>query len=221
MDSDSEITLETPRFPPRLADVFRQLRRGRHICRADGAVFVDLLTYEQGYSDILGALGYVLTKHPKGFFYIEGARSVSGERLHRLVATLLLLFLDFEERKFEQGRGHWVEVLTQQAIPIAELVRRLFESSPDRRVMLDKVGITRDNIRSTVLQPLDQYGIIELKDGLLRFRPSVYRFVDLFLDHTEMESPLNEAAIPVIPNKTNDVAPSESPEEDASEEPQE
>lgn len=221
MDTDSEISPESPRFPPNLADVFRQLRRGRHICRADGPAFVDLMQNEQSYNEILAALGYVLTKHPKGFFYIEGSRTVSSDRLHRLVVTLLLLFLDFEERKFEEGRGQWVDLLTQQTIAIGELVRRLFESSPDRRVMLDKVGITRDNIRSTVLQPLDQFGVIELKDGVLRFRPPVYRFVDLFLDHAEIEPPEDDLVVPIAVNEAGSPTVSDASEEDASEEPPE
>ena len=54
---------------PRLDEVFNALRRGRHICVRDGALYQAVKSKTEDFKDLFRQLGFELAHHPRDFFY--------------------------------------------------------------------------------------------------------------------------------------------------------
>ncbi|MDB5389033.1 MAG: hypothetical protein JWM11_4679 [Planctomycetaceae bacterium] len=165
------------KLPARLAEVFRSLRSGRHICREDHADFRDLERNEDLYQILLRGLGYELVLHGQGFYYLKGGNSLSTQRIQAITLFMLILFQELESKKFQDIERSWERTLLTRILNISELPH--FQTS-QRRSMLFTLGVTAETLQEKVLRPMSRFGIIEMiSSDRFRFRSPVYRFVDL------------------------------------------
>ena len=170
-------------MPKRLADAFRLLRQGRHVCRDDGAVFRDLERHEDRYREIFQALGFRLDAHDRGFFYFQGESRLPTARLQAITLFVLILFQDLDEKRSQEPDRAWENTLTSRIFNVNELPH--FATAARRDLMQD-AGVTRGNLSEKVLRVLRQQGMLEMRGpGRFRFRVPVYRFVDLCLKFAE------------------------------------
>lgn len=167
-------------LPAQLASVFTALRKGRHLCRLDGDGFFDLERNTDAYERLFAGLGYQLVRHPREFFFLQGKQRsfVPGDRTHAIALFILVLFQHLEDTKFQEEARAWERHLLERSFEISNLPH--FTTSGPRKDWMDRAGISRENLRQKVLRVLDQWGIIEFEGPeRFRFRPGIYRFVDL------------------------------------------
>ena len=181
MEPQPEMALVTVQLPERLSEAFQSLRKGRHICRADGPVWFDLREQIQSYRTVFGALGYTLANHPRGFYYFSEGQQARPDVLSRLVYFFTCFFADLDQGRYIAAQVRWVDTLTDQRFDLASISQNMF-SANDRQRVFDQLQVQRDNFDKAVIAPLYRYGICSKPDnGSIRFRESVYRFVELFL----------------------------------------
>jgi len=172
-------------LPGQLADVFHDLRLGKHLCRDDGVLYRDIEQNEATYRLLLKQLGYELVSHGKGFYYLQGTSSLSSQRLESLTVFVLLLFQDLEDRKFENRERMWEKTLLSQVFSMGELPHF---ATAEKRKMMSAVGVTQDTLAKKVLRVLASLGMLELMpQNQFRFRAPIYRFVDLCLQYASDE----------------------------------
>ncbi len=180
MGTDRDAT--TTQFPQWCAAVFRSLRKGRHLCRDDGEEYYDLHRNEPKYTSLFAALGYTLIHHEQGFYYFTGDSTLSSKRLRQVTLFMLILFQDLEDNKFNEPDRSWERSLLDRRFRIRELPHF---ATAQRRTLMDAVGVFADDI-DQVLRFLQRLGVIETpENGTFRFRPPVYRFVDMFLEFAD------------------------------------
>ena len=170
-------------IPKRLAQVFRLLKQGQHVCRDDGAAFRDLERHEDHYRVVFQALGYQLVRHDRGFYYFQGDNTVPTVRLQAVTLFVLILFQELEEKKFQEPDRAWEKSLTSRIFHVDELPHF---ATAGRRDLMQSVGVTRANLSEKVLRVLGRLGMLEMTaPSRFRFRPPVYRFVDLCLKYAD------------------------------------
>lgn len=175
----------TTSLPARLADVFRSLRSGKHICHDDIAEYRDLDRNEELYRALFQGLGYELVHHGQGFYYFKGDNYLSSLRLQAISLFVLVLFQDLEDKKFQESDGAWERRLLMRTFGINELPH--FQTS-QRRSLMYAVGVTPDTLHDKVLRPLVRYGMLEMAGTeQFRFRSPIYRFVDLCMQFAESD----------------------------------
>ena len=163
-------------MPPQLSEAFRQLKRGRHICRDDAQVFRDLVAHEQAYTAIFEALGYRLERHPQDFFYLRGESSLKTKALQAASLFVLILFQDLEEKKFQSESHQWHATLTTRLFRVADMPHFL---TTQRRRMMTTIGVAENELKD-VLRTLKQLGMLEWIDSEhFQFRAPIYRFIDI------------------------------------------
>jgi hypothetical protein len=194
MGTKDEQSRQTVKLPILLAEAFQALRKGKHLCRADGPVWFDLRDDAEQYGVIFSALGYTLSDHPRGFYYFAQGQQARPDVLSRLVYFFACLFTDLDQGRFESGHGRWVDSLTDQDFDVPTVIESMFAAN-DRQRVFDQLNVTRDGFDKSVIAPLVRYGIASRPDsGRLRFRESVYRFVELFQTCGEDQSPVEAIA---------------------------
>jgi chromosome condensin MukBEF MukE localization factor len=167
----------TVNLPERLAEVFRSLRSGRHICRDDIADYRDLERNEDLYQALLAGLGYELVHHGQGFYYLKGGNTLTTQRLQAITLFMLILFQDLEDKKFQEADRSWERSLLTRTFSVNELPH--FQTS-QRRSMLYTVGVTADTLQEKVLRSMIRMGMLEMVGpDRFQFRSPVYRFVDV------------------------------------------
>lgn len=182
----------TADFPARASSVFRALRMGRHLCRDDGEDFFDLQRHEDRYAALFAALGYKLVHHGQGFFYFTSDSPLQSQRMRSVTLFLLILFQDLEDKKFSQPDRSWERSLLERRFVVNELPHF---ATAQRRTMMDAVGVTRANVEARLLRSLNHLGMTEPAGaGSFRFRPPVYRFVDLFIRYADDDQWVNMKA---------------------------
>ena len=212
----------TVSLPARLADVFRSLRSGKHICRDDIALHRDLERNEELYHALFLALGYELVHHGQGFYYFKGDNYLSSQRLQAISLFVLILFQDLEDKKFQESDGAWERRLLTRSFAINELPH--FQT-PQRRSLMFAVGVTAETLHEKVLRPLVRYGLSDMVGAeQFRFRSAIYRFVDVCMQFAEAdliavatadgEEPLAVAVGPVVVGQADPTAAEEDQEED-------
>ncbi len=178
-------------MPPHLAEAFRLLRRGRHICRDNVRVFRDLKQHRENYTMIFAALGYDLHYHPQDFFFLSGEHSLTTKSLQAAALFVFILFQDLEDKKFQSETRQWQATLTTRSFTISELPH--FATGLRRRMMTN-VGVDEDNLRD-VISTLRKLGMLEmLSSGTFQFRSPIYRFIDLCLEMAERDDLILPAA---------------------------
>ena len=209
MGTSVEQGRQTVELPLHLAEAFQSLRKGKHLCRADGPVWFDIRDNEGQYRTIFSALGYRLSDHPRGFYFFSEGQQARPEVLTRIVYFFACLFADLDQ----SGQHRWVDSLTDQDFDIAATIQNMFAAN-DRQRVFDQLKVTTEGFDKSLIAPLVRYGIaIRADNGRLRFRESVYRFVELFRAAGEEElSP--SAPTLVIDSNANDVEIDEDEGED-------
>lgn len=178
-------------LPANLAGVFRSLRNGRHICRDDGAPYLDLDRNEEQYEAVFRALGYKLVHHAQAFYYFEGRNRLSTQRLQAITLFVLILFQHLEENKFQEADRAWIRTLLGRIFRIAELPH--FQTA-QRRSLLFNAKVTPETLHEVVLKPMSRFGMLELIGAdQFQFRAPIYRFVDLCLAMGEQETKFGES----------------------------
>jgi hypothetical protein len=172
-------------LPTRLAEVFRFLRSGKHICRDDVAEYRDLERNEETYCLLFQGLGYELVHHGQGFYYFKGGNYLSSQRLQAITLFALILFQDLEDTKFQHAERAWERRLLTRTFNVSELPH--FQTA-QRRSLLFTVGVTADTLHEKVLRPMARYGMLELQGtDQFQFRSPIYRFVDLCMQFASNE----------------------------------
>ena len=172
-----DASMTTVNLPGRLAEVFRSLRSGRHICRDDVSEYRDLDRNEEQYRAIFAGLGYELVHHGQGFYYFKGGNQLSTQRLQAITLFTMILFQDLDDKKFQESDRAWERKLVTRTFTVNELPHF---KTPQRRGMLFTVGVDQGNLHEKVLRPMARYGILQiLGTDAFQFRSPVYRFVEL------------------------------------------
>lgn len=192
-------------LPAKLAEVFRLLRSGKHICREDVNEYRDLERNEDVYRVLFNGLGYELVHHGQGFYYFKGGNTLSTQRLQGITLFVLILFQDLDDRKFQDSNRSWERKLLARDFRVSELPH--FQT-PNRRNLLYNLGVTPDSLQEKVLRPMARYGMLVLSGSdSFRFRPPIYRFVDLCMQFAEQnwaigpEGANASASITVLPDE--------------------
>jgi len=210
MPEPAEVPMNLPELPPRLAGVFRALRSGRHISRADGPDFLDLERRTPLYEHLFQKLGYTLRHHSQGFYYFEGTGAIRSERMRAALLFLLIIFQDLEERKFNRQDRAWERSLLRNTYKVAELPH--FHTA-QRRAIMSAVGIEESTLPK-VLRFLGSLGVVQvMPDDQFRFLSPVYRFIDLcvrYSDDDKWSTALSAAA----PTTTAEADPSSEEDEE-------
>jgi hypothetical protein len=156
---------------PRLAEIFDQLRRGRHICREDGDIYWLLQKNRQDYEDLFTALGFRLEGHPREFFFFRGEGSLSKQ------ASKMGLFF-FILVEWRADRGDFVErELMDGEFDARDLPHLLVDRY--RAAMREVEVMTPDDLLE-VIKSMETFGFARrLEDDRFRLRTPAMRFVDL------------------------------------------
>lgn len=182
MESDRP-KLRSEALPHKLAEVFRLLRKGRHICVEDGPNYRIVEQEEDRYRTVLDALGYELIHHAQGFYYIKGGKTFSSRGLQSITIFVFLLFQYLEDNKQGEPDHTWLRSLTTKRFLIDELPHF---GTQQHRAMMANLELTRATLHQRVLRVLDQLGMLEfIDDRSFRFRSPIYRFVDLCMAYSE------------------------------------
>jgi uncharacterized protein YjhX (UPF0386 family) len=182
MESDRP-KLRSEALPNKLAEVFRLLRKGRHICVEDGTNYRIVEQEEDRYRTVLDALGYELIHHAQGFYYLKGGRTFSSRGLQSITIFAFLLFQHLEDNKQGEPDHSWIRSLTTKRFLIDELPHF---GTLQHRTMMANLELTPVSLHQRVLRVLDQLGMLEFIDeSSFRFRSPIYRFVDLCMAYAE------------------------------------
>lgn len=159
---------------PHMAEVFEALRKGRHVCLEDGALFLALREHRNDYEMLFTNLGFQFIEHPRGFFYFMGDSQLSDSS-ERMAVFMFVL----------------IEALATQGDPVEEalMTRRFdprelphFQAARSRQYMIE-VGVPTPDDLPNLLKTMDRLGFLDLApDGSFRFRLPVCRFLELCTD---------------------------------------
>ncbi|MCP3930251.1 MAG: hypothetical protein GY705_14250 [Bacteroidetes bacterium] len=158
---------------PNLAEIFDNLRKGKHICPEDKELYYPLEQEYEAFNDLFRNLGFDLVKHPRNFYYFHS--DISFTPIARRASVFMFILIEHLA-----SEGVMVEeALTSGSISIDSLPHE--ENSRYQRYM-DEAGITVDKS----INILVRLGFAEFqsKDNF-RFRAPVYRFIDLCLQILE------------------------------------
>ena len=159
---------------PMLEEIFNELRRGRHICAADGKVYWALRDNLAAFQDLFGRLGFRLQAHQRDFFYFRGQDSLSPQASRMAVFVFIL-----------------IEFLSDQGEPVVDtLMTRTFSvvdlphfKSARYRAYLKEAGISGEDDLNGLLRQLERFGFIQRNtDNTFNFRAPAYRFFDVCIE---------------------------------------
>ncbi|WP_437656590.1 condensin complex protein MksE [Sorangium sp. So ce1182] len=172
-DSRPSTTGENRFALPQLKDVFRQLSRGRHICREDGDPYWALRDRTAEFTDLFEQLGFQLRHHARDFFYFDGEDlSEAGERM-TVFMFVLVEHIGDQGTTIEEG-------LMQRDWSISHLPHL---TSDRYRELMTRVGVPDEKGLRGVVMSLDRLGFVEQLGGdAFRFRRPTYRFLDLCVE---------------------------------------
>lgn len=158
---------------PNLAEIFDNLRKGKHICPEDKDLYYPLEQEYEAFNDLFKHLGFDLVKHPRNFYYFQS--DISFTPIARRVSVFMFILIEHLA-----SEGVMVEeALTSGSISIDSLPHE--ENSRYQRYM-DEAGITVEKS----INMLARLGFAEFQGKeKFRFRAPVYRFIDLCLQILE------------------------------------
>jgi hypothetical protein len=160
---------------PHLAEIFEQLRRGRHLCVFDAELYRELSEHDVQFVTIFSALGFELKFHHRDFYYFHSRQKPSE------AATRMTLFV-FILVEWLSNRGQDVEEsLLCDIFSIDDLPH--FINERHKRIM-NEAGVESNEDLDRVISQLDRFGyVVRTHAGTtFRFRPPVCRFLDICLD---------------------------------------
>lgn len=159
---------------PDLAAVFESLRRGRHLCMADGKLYTSMKAHAEDFEAMFAQLGFELKHHPRDFFYFVDGGNFT-ELSSRMAVFMFVLIEDLADR------GDAIEeTLMSRHFRYRELPHLVGERY--RQTMRD-IGILEPSDLEHVIQTMERFGFASRQpDESFTFRAPAYRFLDLCLD---------------------------------------
>lgn len=165
---------------PHLREIFDALRRGRHLCAADGKLYWALRDNLDAYLNLFHHLGFHLQVHGRDFFYFRGRDSLSPQASRMAVFVFILI-----EALSDQGESV-VDSLMTRTFAVPDLPHL---KSARYRAYLKEAGAQNEDDLRNVLRQLDRFGFIQRHtDDTFSFRTPAYRFFDVcveILNHEE------------------------------------
>jgi len=159
---------------PNLAEIFENLRRGRHICAYDGELYRDLSHNQDRFTALFAALGFELVGHRRDFYYFR-TRQKPSEAASRMTLFVFILV------EWLSSRGQGIEqALLGETFVITELPH--FDNERHKRIM-NEAGLESSEDLERVVNQLERFGYATRTGGAgFRFRPPVCRFLDICLE---------------------------------------
>lgn len=159
---------------PDLAAVFEALRRGRHICMTDGALYRALKAHVANFTALFAQLGFELAHHPRDFFYF-----VDHGNFTDLSARMAVFMFILIENLSDRGDPVEETVMSRHFRP-ADLPHLTKERY---RQLMQEAGMPEPEDIDRLLQTLERFGFVDrAEDTSFTFRPPAYRFLDLCLE---------------------------------------
>lgn len=166
-----------------MAEIFDALRKGRHICLEDAALFLALRDNRNAYETLFTNLGFKFQEHSRGFYYFNGDAQLS-DSAERMAVFMFVL----------------IEALATQGDPVEEalMTRRFdprelphYQSARSRQYMVE-VGLPSAEDLSNLLKNMERLGFVEVApDGTFRFRLPACRFLELCTEFIPAEKTEN------------------------------
>ena len=164
---------------PDLAEIFHELRQGRHLCQLDGTLYLSLLNHQQEFKQIFAALGFELRFHTHEFFYFFDNSSPS-DRINQIAVFIFILV----EHLADCGRPVEETILTE-TFAIDELVHLNKERYKN---YMAEAEIKTDEDLLRIIKNMRRLGFAEKTETHnLKFRPPIARFLDLCFEILEDE----------------------------------
>jgi chromosome condensin MukBEF MukE localization factor len=163
--------MDTALAHPELAEIFRRLRDGRHLCLEDGKWYEAIERDTDSFTALFKALGYELVSHRKGIYYFRGDSAVTETARKFAVFTFILV-----EHFGDAGRGIEEAVLTN-TFALDDLPHL---TSERYRQTMAEVGVQNVEDLAKLLGSMQRFGFAELAgEDRVRFRRPIYRLLDL------------------------------------------
>ncbi|PKM46889.1 MAG: hypothetical protein CVV05_00295 [Gammaproteobacteria bacterium HGW-Gammaproteobacteria-1] len=169
---------------PRLPDLYSELRRGRHLCPEDGDLYALLDERPQDYIDLFSAIGYQLTRHRRGFYYLtSGAQS--SDQMQRIAVFYFVLFDHLADRF-----GSVTDALFQRTFPASELPHFFTERYT---LLMEEAKLPSLEALQPFLRRLESLGFLSIENDTIRFRSPSARFLDMCVDLANTPPAADEA----------------------------
>ena len=159
---------------PHLSEIFDALRRGHHLCAADGKPYRALRENLDAYKELFHHLGFHLQVHQRDFFYFRGKDNLSLQASRMAVFVFIL-----------------IEALSDQGEPVVDTLMTRTFSVPDLphlkgaryRAYLKEAGALNEDDLRGILRQLERFGfILRQTDDTFSFRTPAYRFFDVCVE---------------------------------------
>lgn len=183
------MTETSPFALPHLSEIFDVLRRGRHLCAADGKLYRALRENLDAYQDLFHHLGFRLQVHGRDFYYFRGKGSLSLQASRMAVFVFIL-----------------IEALSDQGEPVVDTLMTRTFSVPDLphlkgaryRAYLKEAGVLSEDDLRGILRQLERFGFIQRHtDETFSFRTPAYRFFDICVEILDRdEARITEEQVP-------------------------
>lgn len=159
---------------PMLEEIFNELRRGRHLCAADGKLYWALRDNLEAFQDLFGRLGFHLQAHQRDFFYFRGQDSLSKQASR--MAVFVFILIEFLSDQGEQV----VDTLMTRTFSVIDLPH--FKSAR-YRAYLKEAEVSEEEDLQGLFRQLERYGFIQRNnDNSFNFRAPAYRFFDVCIE---------------------------------------
>lgn len=168
------MTEPNPYALPHLAEIFDALRRGHHLCAADGELYRALRENLDAYKNLFHHLGFRLQVHQRDFFYFRGKDSLSPQASRMAVFVFILI-----ESLSDQGEPV-VDTLMTRTFAISDLPHL---KSARYRVYLKEAGATSEDDLRAITRQLERLGFVQRHtEDTFNFRTPAYRFFDVCIE---------------------------------------
>lgn len=168
------MTKPSPFDLPNLGEIFDVLRRGRHLCAADGKLYWALRENLDAFQNLFHHLGFRLQVHQRDFFYFRGKDSLSLQASRMAVFVFILI-----ESLSDQGEPV-VDTLMTRTFSIPELPHL---KGARYREYLKEAGASSEDDLYGIMRQLERFGFIQRHtDDTFNFRTPAYRFFDVCIE---------------------------------------
>lgn len=159
---------------PLLEEIFDALRRGRHLCAADGKPYWALRENLEAYQDLFHHLGFRLQVHQRDFFYFRGKDSLSPQASRMAVFVFILI-----ESLSDQGEPV-VDTLMTRTFSVPDLPH--LKSARYRAYLKEASAASDDDLRK-IVGHLERFGFVQRQtEDTFSFRTPAYRFFDVCIE---------------------------------------
>ncbi len=158
-----------------LADIHKRLTTGYHISEQDFALWQELDSQEQAYSDLFAALGNQLKRDSRGFFYFEvDDATVNMGKISRLFAlTTFALVEYFSDLGQDPLRALFDTEITHEILSsILQQQYHLFEQ-------LEVYSAT--DLKREVANRMIRFGFAKVYGDNFKLLTPIYRYLDALM----------------------------------------